>query len=177
MRPDSHRLKLTIPPIAVGASKVMMDLFNAADSGISLYIRGATLIPNKDTAISGVVGVRYSLTRTSSLGTGGTAAVYNGTDPTVPTLTHVDAVGVSLPAGITARSAPSGGAAAGAVIATRQVFTEETAANNVDTSYIAPYDPEQLCIVPPGTGLRIVQGTVAGLGSVGMELLVGVKKA
>ena len=165
---DSGRFKLIIPPLAVGANKVMCDLFNA--SSLTLTVRSVCATPNLDTAVVGALGVRYSLTRTTTVGTGGTAATVNGVNPVAPVISSLSGTD-ALPTGITARSAPTGGATAGAVLGTRQVFTEETSAASIDKSYSAL---DEVCVIPPNTGIRFVQGTEAGLGSVGFEVVVGV---
>lgn len=175
MTRDISRFRVSLPPIAVGANKVMFDVFNAADSGLYLVLSSALIVPNRDTGVTGVVSARFSLTRTSTIGTGGTAATAEGTNPTAPTVARVDNAGIALPTGITVRSATAGGATAGAVISTRQVFTEETSPASWDVAFSSPYESSEIIICAPGSGFRVVQGTVASVGSVGFELLIATR--
>lgn len=166
---DNPVFSIVVPPLAVGANKVHLDIFNATGSGKSLRLRGLKSFAGTDVAVTGVVGVRLSLTRTSAVGTGGTAVASEGTDQTVPTIAKLDPAYAALPAEVTARSAPAGGATAGAVLGLRLQFTEETSVVS------APYEftsQESSVLVPEGTGLRIVQGSVAGVGTVGYEILL-----
>lgn len=175
--PDGHILgslpayRLTIPPQAVGASKVLADLWNGGTS--RLRILSARALVNLDTAVTGTLGVRVSMTRTTAIGTGGTASTYNGTDPTAPTLAPLDATQTDISATVTARAAPTAGATAGAVLATRQLFTEETNAGSAVAGMLGAEFAGELApvTIPAGGGLRWVQGTVASVGSVGIEVV------
>ncbi len=117
--------------------------------------------------MTGALSVKLIATRTTAVGTGGTAAVAEGTDPTVAALSMTDQS--TLPSGISARAAPSGGATAGAVIGEGEVFPEET--NDV-------YTPSDLIqapvLVPANTGIRVVQGAVASVGNIGFNAVLGV---
>lgn len=165
--------RLVIPPQAVGANKVMADLFNATGSGVTLRILSAWAFPNQDTAVTGTLGVRMHLTYTSTVGTGGTAAVVDGTTLTTPALSRYDPAMAALPAQVTARAAPTGGATAGAMLGLRNFFTEET---NAGTAVAAALGVEFVrttgsdLLVPANTGIRFVQGAVASVGSVSFEV-------
>lgn len=153
--------RLFVPAQAVGASKVFFDLWNG--SPYPMVLRSVIAVKDGSVAVTGVVADKLFLTRTSTIGTGGTAAVAEGTDTTVPALTRGDTgIDISL---VTARAAPAGGATAGAVIAERQIFPEETAAEYGDKDFLLGDD--DAVIVPPGTGVRVVQGTVASVGNIG----------
>lgn len=163
----------TVPPQAVGANKVMCDLFNATGSGVTLRVLSAWAFVNLDTAVTGTLGIRLHLTRTSTVGTGGTTTAADDATLTNSSLTKLDPALASLPAQVTARVAPAGGATAGAQIGLRQVFTEET---NAGTALAAAMGTEFIraegadLLVPTNTGIRFVQGTVASVGSVGFEV-------
>lgn len=164
--------RLTIPPQAVGASKVFADLFNATGSAKVLRVLSAIAFVNSDTAVSGTVGLQVSLTRTTAVGSGGTAATADGTSQTAGVLSKMDTASAALPAQITARVAPAGGATAGAVLGTRHLFTEETSApagiaGTLGAEFVKPGGE---IIVRENTGLRFVQGTVASVGSLGFEI-------
>lgn len=167
------RYRLIIPAQAVGANKVFADLFNASGSGKKLRILSAFAFVALDAAVTGTLGIRLSLTRTTAVGTGGTAATADGTDPVAPVLSKLDTANAALPAGVTARSAPTGGATASAVLATRFTFTEET---NAGTAVSAALGLEFVrnigakVIVREGEGLRFLQGTVASVGNVSFEI-------
>jgi len=130
--PDGHingslpQYRMICPAQAVGANKVFLDLFNATGSGGTLRILSAYCFVDNDTAVTGTLGVEISLTRTTAVGTGGTAATLDGTSLTAITISEMDTNNPALSANITARSSPTGGATAGALIGQRWVFTEET---------------------------------------------------
>ncbi len=163
----------TVPPQAVGANKVMCDLFNATGSGVTLRIVSAWAFVSNDVAVTGTLGVRMHLTRTSAVGTGGTTTNADDTNLANSSLTRLDPAMASLPAQVTARVAPTGGATGGANLGTRHVFTEET---NAGTALAAAMGAEFIRIpgsdllVPANTGIRFVQGSVASVGSVGFEV-------
>ena len=177
--PDGHisgslpQYRLICPSQAVGASKVFLDLFNATGSGVSLRILSAFCYVDNDTAVVGTLGVEVDLTRTTAVGTGGTAAVADGTSLTAITISKMDTNNPALSANITARSAPTGGATAGALLGQRWVFTEETAApsgiaGTLGAEFIRNEGAD--LIVRENTGLRFVQGTVASVGNLSFEI-------
>lgn len=169
--------RLFVPAAAAGANKVFLDLFNASDKVIALL--SAVPVISGAVAVTGTLAVDLFLTRTTAVGTGGVAAVADNTALTVtPAITRFDNAGAALASGITARSAPSGGATAGAVLSFNSYFTEETNASS--------YVPKDLVtqgnnnapfvLVNPGSGIRIVQGAVASVGNIGFDLIFGVRK-
>jgi hypothetical protein len=170
---DVDVYRLVIPPQAVGANKVYFDLFNATGTGKTIRIRSAFAAPSNDVAVTGTLGVRLHLTRTSAVGTGGTTINTDDTSLTNGTICKLDPSLASLPAGVTARLAPAGGATAGALIAVRHVFTEET---NAATALAALSGAEFVrlqgadVLVPENTGIRVVQGAVASVGNIGFEV-------
>jgi hypothetical protein len=170
--------RLFIPPGAAGASKVHFDLFNAAGSACDLDILSVTPIMSGAVAVTGVVAVDLALTRTSAVGTGGTAATQNGTALDAATISPHSA-GQVVNANITARAAPSGGATAGALLSYRSLFSEETNAGTytpaVDMArpmgHLPPIEVKQ------GTGIRVVQGSVASVGNIGFDVVFKVRQA
>lgn len=177
--PDGHlanslpQYRLICPSQAVGANKVFLDLFNATGSGVSLRILSAFCYVDNDTAVTGTLGVEVDLTRTTAVGTGGTAAVADGTSLTAITISKMDTNNPTLNANITARSAPTGGATAGALLGQRWVFTEETSApsgiaGTLGAEFIRNEGAD--LIVRENTGLRFVQGTVASVGNLSFEI-------
>jgi len=177
--PDGHiqgslpQYRLTCPSQAVGASKVFLDLFNATGSGVSLRVLSAFCFVDNDTAVTGTLGVEVNLTRTTAVGTGGTAATLDGTSLTAITISEMDTNNPALSANITARSSPTGGATAGALIGQRWVFTEETSApsgiaGTLGAEFVRNEGAD--LIVRENSGLRFVQGTVASVGSLSFEI-------
>lgn len=164
--------RLIVPPQAVGANKVHADLFNATGTGKVMRILSAFCFVNLDTAVTGTVGLRISLTRTTSVGTGGTAATNEGTSVTAPAISRFDTSFAALPSGVTARASPTGGATAGALLATRYMFTEETNAGSAVAAALGcefVRDSGAELIVRENEGIRFVQGSVASVGTIGFE--------
>lgn len=161
--------RLFIPKQAGGATGVVhFDLFNGSAAASIMRVHSVRVLVSGDTVITGVTSSDSLLTRTSAVGTGGTAATYNGATLTAATITGIDG-DQPCPAGITARLTPTGGATAGAVIGLRSVFTEEANAG----SYVPALD---FIIGPPlvvnsNTGIRAVQDAVTGLGKVFYDVL------
>lgn len=170
---SNPRYRFVCPSQAVGASKVYCDLFNASGSGKIMKILSVFVYPDIDTAVTGTLGVEVALTRTTAVGTGGTAATNDSTSLTAPTISRFDTADPVVPAQVTARMSPAGGATAGAYLGSRWVFTEETNAG----SALAAMGGADLIrnegaklIVREGEGIRVVQGTVASVGSVAIEV-------
>lgn len=173
LRGSNPMYRVVIPSQAVGANKVFCDLFNATGSGVSLRVMSAFAFVDNDTAVTGTLGVELSLTRTTAVGTGGTAATNDSTSLTAPTIVRLDTNSATISANVTARSAPAGGATAGALIATRYVFTEETNAASaiagiLGAEFVRNEGAEVW--VRENTGLRFVQGSVASVGNVSFEI-------
>lgn len=170
---SNPRYRLIIPSQTVGANKVFCDLFNATGSGKLIKVLSLFVYADNDTAVTGTLGVEVALTRTTAVGTGGTAAVNDGTTLTAPTITRFDTLDSVVPAQITARSAPTGGATAGAYLGSRWVFTEETNAASAIAGTagadIIRNEGAKL-IVRENEGIRVLQGAVASVGSVSIEI-------
>lgn len=162
---------MMVPPQAVAASKNYFDLFNAAGSGKVMEINGIWAIPKTDVAIVGVVGVELQTARTNTVGTGGTGHAYNGTSFAALNISPKDTGNAALPAQVTARFTPTGGAAIQSALFGSYIFTEETnaGANLAQFFNLLPASTTELQSLTfrEGFGLRVSQGTVAGLGSIG----------
>lgn len=163
---------LITPPIAVGADKLLLDIFNATGSGKVMDIRGAWLIPKLDVAVTGAVSVRVDMYRTSAVGTGGSAVpADNATrDNAGGSLWKFDESNAAVPAQITARVAPTGGATI-----SRWLFPSNVASEEAPTSmgYLSQWQNlipmffyGQKLAVREGTGILFKQGSVASVGSV-----------
>ncbi len=165
--------------IAGGSNKLMLDLFNASGSGFEILLHALYIIPKTDAAVTGVVASRFDLHRTSSVGTSGTSIGYAGTDPTVANIVPLNELQEALPAGITGRVAPTGGATIANWLMPAFVFNEETS----DASYslnglnILKNLPEMgPFVVRPGRGLLIKQGSVAGTNSFVFQMHFNIKE-
>lgn len=178
---DLPEYRLFVPLQAVGASLVYWDLFNATTTGLDVIVESVTPVVSGATAVTGVVSVDLFLTRTTDVGTGGTAATYNGTSLTACTISAMGSGGgQAVPTGLTARLTPTGGATAGAVLSWCSVFTEETNA----ASYLGHTNelvrrgiPQNRPLwVNQGTGIRIVQGGTASVGNIGFDVIFRTKQ-
>ena len=152
-----------VPSQTSSASLVYFDLWNGSDR--DLTVSSVVAIKDAAVAVTGLVSVQLFLTRTSAVGTGGTVNTEEGTSLTLCTITKLQQR--ALPSGVTGRLTPSGGATAGATIAERHIMPEELGNS-------ANYEPleflRSLLTVPEGTGIRVVQGTVASVGKVGFNV-------
>lgn len=167
--------RLFVPAQAVGANLVYFDLFNADKSCVDLRLVSVLPIVQGSAAVTGVVGVDLYLTRTTAVGTGGTAATNEGTSLSAATFSGMEQ-NDTVPGLVTARLTPTGGGTAGAVLSYRSVFTEETSS--------APYTPacdfvrgwhlpdpgEGHITVRQNTGIRVVQGSVASVGNIAFDV-------
>lgn len=160
------------PPIAVGASKLLADLFNATGSGKVMDIRGIWLIPKLDVAVTGALAVRVDLYRTSAVGTGGTAASVDSAtvDGAGGNLTKFDENNAAIPAQITARVAPTAGATISRWLFPTNIATEESTSSMGYLSQwqnlIPMFTFGQKLVVRESTGVLFKQGSVASVGSV-----------
>ena len=174
----THDYRLFVPKQAVGANLVYFDIFNASGSGVTLLISSINPVISGAAAVTGVLGVDLFLTRTSAVGTGGTAATTDGTDVTAMTFSKMNPKLTALPTLVTARLTPTGGATAGAVLSMVSVFTEETAAASYMGQLIDFVDkganPEEI-VIPEGFGVRVIQGAVASVGNIGFNIALGIR--
>lgn len=170
--------KLFVPKQAVGANLVYFDLFNVATSGVTIQLESVIPVVSGAVAVVGAVGIDLLLTRTTAVGTGGTAATYEGATTTAMTICHQNGDSPLTAAQVSARLTPTGGATAGAVLAWRCVFGEETnaAAYYQITDLVRGGNPNAPPItIKYGTGVRVVQGAVAATGNVGFDVAFTVK--
>jgi hypothetical protein len=170
--PDGQLFKLFAPPIAAGASKVYFDLWNGSDKTIE--VGSVVPIASGAAAVVGTLAVDLYLTRTTAVGTGGTAATRESATLTEMIFSRMDNDGPLLPPGISARLAPGGGATAGAVIGFNSIFTEETALPTYYRSNMV--EGAQPGIngrfkVRPNSGIRVIQGSVASVGNIAFDIV------
>jgi hypothetical protein len=160
---------LITPPIAVGASKLLLDVWNATGSGKVMDIRGAWLIPKLDVAVTGAVAARVDLFRTSAIGTGGTAAVADSATVDVAggSFWKFDESNAAIPA-------PAGGATISRWLFPTNVATEESATSmgylTQWQNLIPMFFYGQKLTIRENTGLLFKQNLVASVGSVSIML-------
>lgn len=165
--------KLFVPPQAVGANLVFFDLFVPSGGGVDVQVLSVIPVVQNSAAVTGLLGVDLYLTRTTAVGTGGTAATYSGSSLTAASICALDSHQPLSDGLITARLTPSGGATAGAVISFRSVSTEETNAGSytqVLDMVRGQSDSIPGMVVSAGTGIRVVQGAVASVGNIGFDV-------
>lgn len=127
---DSGHLAQSVPSYtfyiknqAGGGPKVHFDIFNTT-TGL-LELRGLWISPHlSGTAVTGAVSPDFDLFRTSAVGTGGTTIGANGAS--FPTIASMDSTNTALPAGVTVRAAPTGGATSAVALCSSYVTQEET---------------------------------------------------
>lgn len=144
------------------ARTTLLDLFNATGSGVILRVYGVYIIPAL-AAVTGV-GLTYEIIRTSAVGTGGSTA----------TPAAFDASDTSLPAGVTARTKPTGGATTSATLITVNGSSEETLpyANMASILNHVPQGPRlRPLVLRENQGLKIDQTTSSSVGNVNVVVV------
>lgn len=140
------------------------DLFNASGSGKKLRVRGVFIIPTL-AAVTGV-GLTWELIRSSAVGTGGS------------TLTPQprNSANTALPAQVTARSKPTGGATTSITWQAVNASSEETtpyAGMASQLNHVASWDiPDiQPIVLNEGEGLKVDQTTNSSVGSTNIVIV------
>lgn len=163
-----------VPSTPVGANKLFLDIFNATGSGKIMKIISIRPIIDTDVAVSGLVGIRLLVFRTSAVGTGGTAWQYrNATlDVAGGTVGPHDTANAALPAQITGRHLLTAGATISEWIRGMYVMGEEASTSMAyefqGTINILDVDDAscQLLTVREGEGILVKQGAIASVGNV-----------
>jgi hypothetical protein len=142
----------------------LLDLFNASGSGKILKVRGIFIIPT----LAGVTGVgqTYEIIRTSAVGTGGSTA----------TPAAYDTASAALPAQVTARTKPTGGATTATTLLYCNGSSEETNSyatlasqlNHVSGILTKGIEP---IVLREGYGIKIDQTTNSSVGSVNVVIV------
>ena len=162
-----------MPSTSVGANKRFFDMFNAVGSGKIMKITSVRPIVDTDVALTGSLGIRLLLFRTSTVGTGGTLWNYKSAtlDVAGGTCSPQDTTNADPPAGVTARHLSTGGSTASEWLRGMYVMGEEASTsmayhfqgqhNMLDLS-----DGAQLLVIREGEGIHVRQGAVAATGNV-----------
>jgi len=169
--------RLLTPDVAAGAGNDFFDLFNGtsatADTGNRIIVGSVKVIVAGDVAVTGALAVNLHLHKTTAVGTGGTAATVQGTVNTAATISSVTPDPGALPAGLTARLEPTGGATIGAWLAQTSVFPEETNAGTYVEKWLHQNNQEPI-VLTQGEGLKVIQGVVASVGNLGFMVEFGI---
>lgn len=148
------------------ARTTLFDIFNASGSGKVMRVTGVYIIPAL-VAVTGV-GQTYEVIRTSAVGTGGTTV----------TPEKFDSANAAVPAQITARTKPTGGATTSATLQLINGSSEETTPyasmasvlNHVPMGgMLAP--GEVAWVVRENEGLKIDQTTNSAVGNVNVQIV------
>lgn len=150
------------------ARTTLFDLFNDTGSGVLIFVHGLYVIP----ALAAVAGVgqTYEAIRTSAVGTGGTTI----------TPAAFDSTNAALPAGVTARTKPAGGATTAATLLLLNGSSEETnpyaalasMLNHIPSGGMA--DPQRI-VLREGQGLKVDQTTNSAIGNVNVMVMFTVE--
>lgn len=166
------------PDAVGGANKLHADFFNAAGSGKVVRILGVYPAIKSDVAVTGVLSIRFDLYRTSAVGTGGTAAAYKSAtlDVAGGNITPFDTSNAALPAQVTARHLPTGGATISEWMQRGHCFVEETnaATHNCDgqTNYVSNGSlTTDRITLREGQGLLLKQGAVASVNNIAFRIV------
>ncbi len=172
------------PDAVGGANKLHADFFNASGSGKTIKILGVYPVVKTDAAVTGALALRFDLYRTSAVGTGGTAAQYKSAtiDVAGGNITPRDTTNAALPAQVTARHLPTGGATISEWLKRHACFSEETNAGThicqgqTEVLYgVAAPTGQQYLTLREGQGLLIKQGAVASVNNIGFGILFSVE--
>lgn len=145
------------------ASTIHFDLFNAAGSGVTVRVTQLRmqLVPTI-TTVTGVIN-DWQIVRTSTVGTGGTSR----------TIVKTNTGYQNVPAGLTARTKPTGGASTSEVLLEPSTTFEEStqgaafAAISQDLNWL----PRPVDLIE-GQGLKIVQVVASAIGFVNHVLCI-----
>lgn len=150
----------TIPNVVGAAAKIHWDLFNATGSGVVLELRAIFITPVLTAAVTGTLSPDFDLIRTSAIGTAGTAVTEAAA---APSLSRMDSSTAALPAAVTMRNSPTGGATS-SVFAIRQYVTQEETQAGAQLSQWQNILPEtamgQRFVAREGQGYKMVQNTL-----------------
>jgi len=162
--------------IAVGASKLYVDLFNSYTSGHRIFVDGIYIRPTSDVAVTGVVSARFNILRTSTSASNGQSIGYASASETGATIFPLNSTQAAIPSGITARTLPVLGTTVTARVGTTFAFPEETTASATIAQNMNILKDEIL-VLNPNEGILVKQGSVASVGSFEIEIHFSVEEA
>lgn len=165
---DTYIVDTALSANVAAARTTHFDLFNATGSGVVLELIGIYIIPSL-TAVTGI-GLTWEIIKTSAVGTGGTTLTPRAFDSTM----------TSLPAGVTARSKPTGGATTNFIWTYASTSSEETTPYAGMASVLnhlgfgASPDIAAL-VLNENEGIKVDQTTNSAVGSTNIRLVFAAK--
>jgi hypothetical protein len=160
------------PRATTAAATDFFDLFNATGSGKIIRIRGIWCHTQITAAVTATTSFQFSLIRTSAVGTAGTTATFEGAAAPAAGLLNISRLSTNdagtLPAQITARALPTGGATASHFLFNIFLGSEETALPQSHQVQVINWLPELPYATPfelqenQGIKMRQITATVAG---------------
>lgn len=148
------------------ARTTFVDLFNASGSGVILHVCAIYVIPAL-AAVTGV-GLTWEIIRTSAVGTGGTTI----------TPQTFDTVNPAVPAQVTARTKPTGGATTSATLLYVNGSSEETSPYAGMASFLnhVPQivDKTSCIVLQEGQGIKVDQTTNSAVGNTNVVVVFNV---
>jgi hypothetical protein len=153
------------PRVTTAAATDLLDLFNAAGSGKKIRILGVYPVIQVTAASAIIPSFQFSLIKTSAVGTGGTVHTFEGAAaPTtgLVNIARVDGTDATLPAQVTARALPTGGATAAKFLFDIWLPTEETNAATYMLqmfNWLPASEPIKEPILAEGEGVKLRQIT------------------
>lgn len=161
---------LTVQDQNTNSSQVFFDLWNGSGSNI-IRIRGIWINSGVDVANNSAIGTRLDYVRTSTVGTGGTTAGYNSATIGTANIVPKDSTNAALPAGVSARFAPTGGGTASAWLFSLYASTEELTlpsyTQQFENCLPEPMRGAQEFILNPSQGIKVIQGSNDSAGTLG----------
>lgn len=154
------------PRVLTAAATDLFDLFNASGSGKKIRLRGIYAQIQHSAASAFVASFQFAVHRTSAVGTTGTAHTFESTSSTpaagAVNISRVASAGATLPAQITARSLPGGGATAGPFLFMISLIPEESQPSTAliqGVNWIPEFPMDNPYELAAGEGLKIRQIT------------------
>jgi hypothetical protein len=154
-----------MPRVTTAAATDLFDLFNASGSGKTMRVVGIYPVINVTAASAIVPSFEFSVIKTSAVGTGGTGHTFEGAAAPATGLINISRVDdgdATLPAQVTARAIPTGGATASKFMFDVWLLTEETnsATYQLQGINFVPLGQEMKeIVIPQGQGIKIRQIT------------------
>lgn len=118
------------PRVTTAAATDFLDLFNATGSGKIVRVRGIWPVQEITAASALIPSFKFTVSRTSTVGTGGTTATFEGANPPATGLVNISRLSTvdapTLSASITCRALPTAGATLLHYLFTIPLMSEET---------------------------------------------------
>lgn len=153
------------PRVTTAAATDYFDLFNASGSGKVIKIMGLWSAIQTTAAAAIVPSFQWSIIKTSAVGTGGTAYTFEGAASPAAgavNITRVDEGDATLPAQITARGIPTGGATASRFLFDVWIVAEETLSSTVEiqgVNWLPTGRAVKEIVIPESQGIKLRQIT------------------